>query len=220
MSIEDARDLELVDRVRRGENAAWSELVTRYQDRLFSVCVRIVRNRDLASDLTQDAFVKIIRGIDQYDGRAKLSTWLIRITMNVCLSKLRAEKLRRHASLEAEGSAGRGLAGGERDGEGSLRSRLSQARELGGEDRVERDEERSALLGALDRLDEEQRAILLLRDAHGMEYEQIAEVLGIAVGTVKSRLFRARGALRTEVERGLGLKPGEGGKGPRSGGVA
>src|SRR5437016_14643252 len=61
----------------------------------------MVHNRDLAADLAQDAFVKIIQGMDSFDGRAKLSTWMIRITMNVCLSKLRSEKLRRHASLEA-----------------------------------------------------------------------------------------------------------------------
>src|SRR5215471_17475609 len=98
---DEAIDLKLVEAIRRGEAQAWPALIARHQDRLFSVCLRMVHNRDLAADLTQDAFVKIIQGMDSFDGRAKLSTWMIRITMNVCLSKLRSEKLRRHASLDA-----------------------------------------------------------------------------------------------------------------------
>lgn len=201
-SIEDARDAQLFERARKGEAAAWTEFVHRYQDRLFAVCLRIVHDREMAADLTQDSFVKIIKGVEKYDGRSKLSTWLIRITMNVCLSKLRAEKLRRHASLDAPG----GGSGGAEDGENDqgLGSRIRQYRELSALESVERDEEQGLLLAALRRLDDEQRTILLLRDGHGLEYDQIAEMLGIAVGTVKSRLFRARAALRSEVEGARG----------------
>jgi len=182
--------------IRAGEQAAWGVLISRYQDRLFTICLRMVHNRELAADLTQDAFVKVIQGLDKYDGRSKLSTWIIRVTMNVCLSKIRSEKLRRHASLE-----GMGGAFGSR-GEGEARGfDPEQVREPGGFSSVQHAEDRHRVLLALQRLDPDHRAVLILRDARDLEYEQIAEVLGVAVGTVKSRLFRAREALRDEVEK-------------------
>ena len=187
----EAEELLLVDRIRAGDTSAWMDLLTGYQNRLYAVCFRMVRNPETAADLTQDAMVKIIQGLDRYDGRARLSTWMIRITMNVCLSWLRAQKLRRHASLDApqSGKAPRTIA-----------QSLDQSREQPADARVEYDERHEALLAALFELAPDHRAILLLRDAHDMEYDQIAQVLDIAVGTVKSRLFRARTALRNLIE--------------------
>lgn len=189
-----AAESQLVRALQSGDAAAWPVLIQRYQDRLFSVCLRMVRDRDLAADLTQDTLVKIIQGIGSYDGRSRLSTWMHRVAMNVCLSKLRAEKLRRHASLDRvrEGAAGEspGLSGG-----------FEQSRELGAPRGVEEHEDRERVMAALGELDPDQRAVLILCDCRGMAYEQIAEVLDIAVGTVKSRVFRARAALRDVVER-------------------
>jgi len=190
---EDAKDLQVVEAIRRNDTAAWGQLVTRYQDRLFSVCLRMVHDRDLAADLTQDAFVKIIQGLPSFDGRAKLSTWIIRITMNVCLSRLRSEKLRRHASLEAMGE----------NNSRTDRPRdpgFAQVREPDSSGGVEAHEDRTRVLTALRQLEPDQRSVLILCDCHGQSYEQIAEVMGVAVGTVKSRLFRARTALREAVE--------------------
>jgi RNA polymerase sigma-70 factor (ECF subfamily) len=201
-------DLELVDRIQSGESEAWADLARRYQHRLFTVCVRMVGNRDAAADLTQDAFVKILEGLVTFDGRSKPSTWMIRVTMNVCLSWLRSEKHRRHASLDAAGW-GRG-SGGEGPGSegGDLRPglapgswRRSPAGEPGGASSIQRGERQALLSAAMDRLKPEQRAILVLRDVRDMEYEQIAEALGIPGGTVKSRLFRARAALREAMEQ-------------------
>ena len=142
----------------------------------------MVRDRDQASDLTQDTLVRVIEGLPGFDGRSALSTWVIRIAMNGCLSHLRKARIRRHASLEGSGSAvARPIRGRE---------------ELSGAERVEYDEEALRLLDALECLDPETRAILVLRDLQELEYARIGEVLGIAVGTVKSRLFRARAALR------------------------
>lgn len=193
---EDAEDLRIVRQIRAGDSSAWSTLISRYQDRLYTICLRMVHNRELASDLTQDAFVKVIQGLEKYDGRSKLSTWIIRVTMNVCLSKIRSEKLRRHASLEGMG----GTSGSRGDGE-ARGFDPEQVREPGGVSSVLHAEDRHRVLLALQRLDPEHRAVLILRDARDLEYEQIADVLGVAVGTVKSRLFRAREALRGEVEK-------------------
>jgi RNA polymerase sigma-70 factor (ECF subfamily) len=192
----DAQELALVKAIQRGQTQAWSALLTRYQDRLFGVCYRMVGDRDMASDLTQDAMVKIIEGLSTYDGRAKLSTWMIRVTMNVCLSKMRSEKLRRHASLDApeRGSGGReARPAGDRIAD-------SGDREPGPDLGVQRDELRRLVAAALLRIAPEQRAILVLRDSRDLDYDQIAEVLNIPVGTVKSRLFRARAALREAIE--------------------
>src|SRR4029077_1267195 len=120
----DQLDRALVERIRGagiGDRAAWGELLARYQDRLYAVCLRMVGDRDAAADLTQDAFVKVIQGLDSWDGRSKLSTWMIRVTMNVCLSHLRSEKLGRDASLGDEG--GTPLRRGEALGAGGMESR-------------------------------------------------------------------------------------------------
>ena len=98
-AADDQFDRDLVTSIRAGDPDAWGRLIESYQIRIFSICVRMVRDRELASDLTQDAFIKIIKGLDTFDERARLSTWVYRVTVNVCLSKLRSEKLRRHASL-------------------------------------------------------------------------------------------------------------------------
>jgi len=200
----DAQDLVLVRAIQAGDSAAWSKLLTRYQDRLFGVCMRMVGDRERAADMTQDAMVRIIEGIKSYDGRAKLSTWMIRVTMNVCLSRLRSEKLRRHASLDAANDGqNAGKSGGASWGGGrSASDRVpdEQLREPGAELSVEREETRRLVAAALLRILPEQRAILVLRDSKGLEYEQIAEVLDVPVGTVKSRLFRARSALREVLE--------------------
>jgi len=200
----EAQDLALARAVQRGEPNAWNVLLRKYQDRLFAVCVRMVRDRDQAADLTQESMVKIIEGLESYDGRAKLSTWMIRITMNVCLTKLRSEKLRRHASLDLQ-DARTGLTAAEQLQDGAGFGRVS--RELDAEGRVEEDEQRALLSAALVRLDPEPRAILVLRDVRGLDYDQIAEVLGVPVGTVKSRLFRARVALREMIEALEGGRP-------------
>lgn len=236
----DFEDLALVLRIRAaGPDArlAWDLLIDRYQDRVYAVCLRMVGNPDHAADLTQDCLVKIIHGLGGYDGRSKLSTWVIRVSMNTCLSWLRAQKLRRHASLDAllherhdtpverhspdpvdSSSEPSKPAASENPGHPpaavpatpSTKSRINkgvgrkewqeQSRELEPEQSVQLDERRHLVAAALAALPTEQRAILVLRDVQGLDYEQIAEVLALNVGTVKSRLFRARMALREAVE--------------------
>lgn len=203
----DLADLRLIEAVRGGQPGAWSSLLSQYQDRLFGVCVRMLgpgtRSRQTAADLCQDAMVKIIQGLPTFDGSAKFSTWAIRVTMNVCLSHLRGAKLRAHASLDehAHGHAGTADGAGRLafDRSGTRGSGLP-GREPNAPSSVLRDEQRSLIAAALVRIDPDQRSILVLRDVRGLDYDQIAHVLGVAVGTVKSRLFRARAALRQAVE--------------------
>lgn len=199
------RDAVLVARLRQASarpggladsdaRAALSTLIERYQHRLFAICLRMVSNdREAAADLTQDALLKIIQGLGGYDGRSSLSTWAIRVTMNVCLSYLRSSRVRKHPSLDLSTP-------GNDDSRGSIGDSLTQSRELSGEQSVEQRERRRRVAAGLASLEPEQRGVLVLRDVQGLEYEQIAEVLQVPVGTVKSRLFRARLALRDSIE--------------------
>lgn len=190
-NADDPADLALVAAIRANKPDAWPELLRRHQDKLYSICLRMLNDREAAADAAQDTLVKVVQNLPHFDGRSQLSTWMVRIAMNTCLSALRARKLRRHEHLgpEAEASA-RHL--GTRPSENNGEPR--------GESSVQENEDRNRLLAALAELDDEQRAILMLRDGRGMDYEQIGQVLDLAIGTVKSRIFRARSALRAIIE--------------------
>lgn len=177
---------------RKGEPNALEELLLAAEPRLMSLCFRMSRDPQSARDLCQDALVKIIQGLPGFSGRSRLSTWMIRIAMNVCLTDRRRQKLRRMPSLDAP------IPG--RDPESHAGDRRQGARELSPNARVEQGEELRRLSEALAQIDPEQRALLILRDAQGLDYADIGEVLGVPVGTVKSRLFRARVALRQRIE--------------------
>lgn len=186
----DAVDLELLTKGIGGDRRAFGDLYERHKKRIYATCFKMMHDQWLAEELTQETFVKLMRGAEKFDGRAKFTTWLTRVAMNVCLSKLRAEKLRRHASLDAptkDREHGRGVD-------------LEQNREPSFVSGIEAKEDRERLRAALASLDPDQRAVLILADSQGLSYESIAETLGVAVGTVKSRLFRARAALREAFE--------------------
>lgn len=203
---DDAFDLALITAHKAGDPTALAELLTKYQDRLYAVCLRMIGNPDQAADLLQDTMVRIIAGLNSFDARSKLSTWMIRVAMNACLTELRRRKLRKHASLDAptgDGSDNPSDSGAK----GSIAASLSDPGELSPLERVVHEDDRKRLFRALSGLDPEQRAILILRDAQGLDYRRIAEVLEIPEGTVKSRLFRSRFALRQEMER-LEAQPG------------
>jgi RNA polymerase sigma-70 factor (ECF subfamily) len=183
---------QLVAAVQRGDRAALGELLQGYQHRLFSICIRMVGHREDAADLTQEALLRIIQHIGEYDGRSALSTWMIRIVMNLSISHLRKRRLRLAASLEAGDNDDTG------DDQGaSLRHQLQDTRELQPDTSVEMAEMISQMHQAMDRLDPDFKSVLILRDLQEMDYAQIGEVLALPVGTVKSRIFRARLAMRS-----------------------
>jgi len=164
--------------------SALETLLTRHEGRLFATCMRMVNDRETARDLAQETLVRVIGAIDSFDGRAQFTTWMTRIAMNCCISHLRKEKHRRATSLEAPiGEAS------------SLRQRL-ESTEPGPASGVQLDEDLQRLRLAMQQLSADQRAVLVLRDVHGAAERDIARTLNIAAGTVKSRLFRARLALR------------------------
>ncbi len=178
----------LVEASKAGDTAAFGELVRQHQDRVYNVCWRICGNRTDAEDLAQETFVRAFEAIARFDGRARFYTWLFRIAANLAISAGRRERRARTVSLdggprlvhEDEAPAGERLAVETASPQESVMDREAQA----------------LVLSALAELDEEYRVVVTLRDLESLSYEEIAEVLEVPVGTVKSRLHRGRLALR------------------------
>lgn len=179
-----ASDPELIAAALAGQQQAFGQLVIRYQDRLFNGVVRMLRCEELAADVVQDTFVLAWRKLDRFAGRSGFYTWLFRIARNQALSRLRARKPM--ASLD--------------DQEWSAADRVISG-EPAPDAELQKEDDRMQLEQALARLSEEHRSILVLREMEELDYEQIAEALGVPVGTVRSRLFRARLQLRDELTR-------------------
>ncbi len=179
---------------RAGDRAALGELLRRHERRLFNVALGIVRHHGDAEDVTQDALVKVVQKLDDFRGDAQLTTWMTRITVNQAISLLRKRKTRHAVSLDADRAGANGEAF-------SVGRTLEQARELPPDHRVQEQEEHARLRDAIARLDESFRVPLVLRDLDGMDYQEIADTLDLPLGTVKSRLFRARLMLREELSR-------------------
>ena len=193
------------DRVRRaqaGDHDARAGLLAEYYPRLWGVCRRTLGSADAADDLAQEVMVRVLRGLDGFGGQSRFSTWAVRIAINACLSHLRKQKVRKTVPLGAmQGTDAAGSADA-----GTVRVRSA---EPGAAGRVEQDETLRRLEHALSGLDPLFRVILVLRDMQQMEYAEIAAALDIPVGTVKSRLFRARTALRERLNDDEGRTTGE-----------
>ena len=174
----------LVDRLRRGERGAFEELVRLYQHRVFGVTLRMLGNRADAEEVAQEVFLRVYRSVGDFRGESKLSTWLYAIASRLCLNRLASGRGR--PTLESE--------------EAVLRL---ESTEVDPAERLERGEVEAALQRAIAELPEERRIVVVLRDLEGLAYEDIAEALGVALGTVRSRLHRARAELKGKMERFL-----------------
>ncbi len=184
-------EAELIEQCRRGERSAFEQFVRRYQDRVFNLCWRMCGNRADAEDLTQEAFVRAIQAIDRFDGRAGVYTWLFRIAVNLVLSDRRRAARRPTCSLEAAGA----MTDASID---SARGRIAAVEATPAEQACDQETHRR-VAQAVAELDEEHRSVVILRDMESFGYEEIAEILEVPIGTVKSRLHRARLALRDKL---------------------
>ncbi len=185
-----ATDDQLTARAKLGDRAALGDLLIRNQKRIYNIVLRMVGHRDDAAEVTQDALAKIIEHIADFKGQSAISTWMIRIAINLSYSLLRRRRIRHTASLDAAAHD---------DQITPLRNQLADTREPSPDSRVQQSEAATHLHTALQSLQDDLRAVLVLRDIDAMDYQQIAQVLDVPVGTVKSRLFRARLALRQEL---------------------
>ena len=195
-----SKELELIKKAQLGDRGAYGRLVVLYQHRLFNAICRLVGDYEEARDLAQETFTRGLDKIDSFRGDASPYTWLFRIATNLSISKLR--KTQRHRTFSLDAPGGRDSNPGGEDQASALLDRVSAQRqdETHQPDRaMEKRERNEKVLEALGRLDAEYRAVLVMRDIEGFDYQQIADVLGLPLGTLKSRLFRARLALRDEL---------------------
>ncbi len=194
-ALEQRHDLALISRAQRGERQAFNALVERHQSAAYALAMRMVGDPDVAADVTQDAFFSAYRAITSFRG-SSFRAWLFRIVSNGCFDHFRAQSRRPTVSLEATLEADRE----EQSADAHLpQSLIEQAW----------DPERIALRGetikriqrSLLELVPEQRLALILSDIQGLPYDEIARVMECSLGTVKSRIFRARGHLRAILSR-------------------
>lgn len=182
MDTAGTEDRTLLERIRRGDTSGAADLFERYAPGLLRFADRMLSDRSAAEEVTQEVFVKVISRAHQYDGRAEVSSWLFAIAANACRDRRRRERRAPVVALEAipePPQKGEGI-------EGALLHR----------------ERRDVVRRALGNLSEEQREALVLARYHGMPYAEIARTLGISVGAVKTRIFRAIETLKAHFSEG------------------
>jgi RNA polymerase sigma-70 factor (ECF subfamily) len=192
------RQMQWMRQAQGGDRAAYGRLIVACQDRIHNGVLRMVGDPEEARELTQEALTRGLAKIDTFRGDSAPFTWLFRIAMNLALTQLRQNQRHRVFSLDQPAPGFGGRMGGE-DQAAALVERLAHQRETPPEE-IERRERQAQTLAALGRLDPDYRAVLVLRDIEGLDYQQMAQLLELPLGTVKSRLFRARLALRDELK--------------------
>ncbi|NLF29629.1 MAG: sigma-70 family RNA polymerase sigma factor [Planctomycetes bacterium] len=181
-------DTALIAACQKGQMHAFGALVAKYQDRLFNALLRMCGNREDAADLCQEAFVRAIEKIGGFRGQSQFYTWLFRIGVNLAISRRRRAGRVKFTSLSPDPDLGDSQAAALTAGADG-----DPARQAATADAHRR------VMEAIDALDDAHRVVVVLRDVENMDYDQIAEVLAISKGTVKSRLHRARTLLREKL---------------------
>ena len=182
---------QLIRRAQQGDNGALEELLLLHQKKVYNLCLRMSANPDDALDLSQEAFLRAWRSLGQYQFEASFSTWLFRLTSNICIDFLRRKKRRQETSLTESYD----------DSDEGAELSVPDA-QPGPEQQAMTNETKIELARAMEQLSPEHREILQLRVIEDLQYEQIADILGVRVGTVKSRLARARLSFRKILKAG------------------
>jgi RNA polymerase sigma-70 factor, ECF subfamily len=181
-------DLELIQKIRSGQKELYGDLVRQYHNKVMGYCLSMLQNHSEAEEAAQDIFVKAYRSLPKFKGNSSFSTWLYRITTNHCLDLLRKRNRRKTFSLDAliedEGDRIHGLFS-----TNAMAASQMEHRDLAGK--------------ILSTLPEDYRTILTLREADGLEYQEIAEVLNCSLDAVKGRLSRARKTLQENLRHFL-----------------
>jgi len=191
ISIDDAV---LVERCRQGDSAAMERLILKYQNRIYNVILKMCANADDAAELTQETFVKVIENIGKFEGRSGFYTWAFRIAVNLTLNYRKRSVKLAFRSLDADDDEH------DRQAKEALKQFLADDSSPDPAVVAANNELCRIVVKSLGELDDSQRAVVVLRDIEGMNYAQIADVLDVELGTVKSRLSRARSNLKEILE--------------------
>ncbi|MCB9568619.1 MAG: sigma-70 family RNA polymerase sigma factor [Myxococcales bacterium] len=193
---QDRRDRILVRRLKSGDERAFQELVQTYQNRVFGLILRMIGNRQEAEDLAQDVFLTVYRAIGSYRGEGRFYTWLYRIASNTCKNRIKYLKGRHfNTRLDVDDHAEAQMPSGEGGALHSIQSQIP-----GPEATLEGNRIQRAIQRELAALEEDHRLLIVLRDIEGLSYQDIQGITGLPAGTVKSRLHRARIALKERLK--------------------
>lgn len=185
-----AEEITLCERVAAGDEAAFARLVERYQHRVFGFCARLLGDRAEAEDLAQDVFLTVYRNAGEFRGDCAFSTWLFRIAKNQTLNRIKYLERRGRSARRADPeSADERIA------------RLVDPEATRADEAIADRQQARMVQEAIEELGEEHRAVVVLRDLEDLSYEEISEITGLPLGTVKSRIHRARSALAKRLSR-------------------
>ena len=170
-----------LERAQKGDEAAFEELLITYEKRIYNIAYRMMRNQSDAQDMAQEAIIKAYRNLHTFKGTCMFSSWVYRITVNTCLDEIRKRKKRNVLFMDAM------------DGEGAGFTDKAPLPEQ----MMESKEEYARILSAINALNEEYKTVIVLRDMQGFSYRDISQIIDCNIGTVKSRINRARNILKT-----------------------
>ena len=190
VSPEVEAELELIARARSGDTGAFSQLISRYEGKIFRLAMNITQNREDAEDVLQEAFIKAYQHLDQFQGNSRFYTWVVRIAVNQALMKLRKRRNDRSVSLDEQIDTGEDMV-----------AREIAAWDPDPEQQYEREELNGILSDAIESLEPIYKTVFTLRDVDGLSTEETAEALDLSIPAVKSRLLRARLQLRDKLTR-------------------
>lgn len=183
-------DNELIERFTKGCQASFEELIQRYETKAHNLAMRLTRNAEDAEEVLQDVFVTVYRKISGFEGKAKFSSWLYRITVNAAFMKLRKRKQEQSVALD--------------DAVPNYQNKISSKNAIfgsGGDTLTASSELRDALESAVAKLPDEYRAVFVLRDVDGLSNKEVGDILDLSIPAVKSRLHRSRLMLRKKLRR-------------------
>lgn len=191
----DARDRTLVERTKAGDSRAFDELVRNYQNRIYGLTFRMLGNRQEAEDLAQEVFLTVHKALGSWRGEGRFYTWLYRIATNTCKNRIKYLRGRNfHRSVSVDDAP-------ESAGQDEERPAVPlQSKVPGPEAMIEGNRLEAAIARELARLDPEHKLLIVLRDVQGLSYQEILRITGLQEGTLKSRLHRARLALRDRLK--------------------
>jgi RNA polymerase sigma factor (sigma-70 family) len=180
-------DAEVVRRCRAGDEGAYRILLQRYQSRVFSLALRMVRSREDAEDLTQETFVRVFRAIDRYDPTRPFAAWILTIVSRLCIDHIRRRRIKTVSLVQQEF--------------GSSEERTLDVADpgLGPDEQTTHREEERGVQHMIDSLPAHYRIVVVMRHQQDLSYEEIATALGVPLGTIKARIHRARALLKGRV---------------------
>lgn len=186
---EDKQEILLIEKAKNGDIEAFESLIRQSEKIVYNIAYRMLNNSEDVKDISQEVFIKVYKNLKNFDEKSAFSTWIYRIAVNTCIDEIRKRKGKQTISIEEE----------LQQEDGAIKKQIPVQAETPEEDYIKK-EQKEELLSAVEELSQTHKTVLTLRDLEGFSYAEIAEITETSVGTVKSRLSRAREQLKNILE--------------------